>query len=218
MGSKRKPTDIFLFWPNIIGGVRLGLLLATLLCMSDYYVAAVSLHLFDVFLDFIDGPIARRYNQCTKFGELFDYLMDKAGNVSFMIKVCQFYPEYTILLQLWTILLYTSSWSHLQASTVIGQKVKSCNKGTNNPIATVYYSEPLFSIQVLGTEFFIMLLYLLHFTEGFLVPVFNIGIVRFLLFVNIPAIVIRVVGNIAQVVGASYRLVNWDAKQRGWIE
>ena len=65
------------FWPNVIGYVRLALV-AAMLCahsVSRHDVAAVA-YIVCALLDGLDGFVARRFNQCTKFGEVLDVLVD----------------------------------------------------------------------------------------------------------------------------------------------
>lgn len=62
--------------PNTIGYVRLCILLSSLYFLQSHFYIFIFLHLVDFILDFLDGFIARRYNQITLFGSWLDVILD----------------------------------------------------------------------------------------------------------------------------------------------
>ena len=68
---------ILLYVPNVIGYVRLLLAVAmVILHCNQRRELAVAAYMSSVLLDFFDGYLARRLNQCSKFGELLDVFAD----------------------------------------------------------------------------------------------------------------------------------------------
>lgn len=43
---------------------------------DSYPITAASMVMFNIFLDYVDGIVARKYNQCSFFGEMFDWMAD----------------------------------------------------------------------------------------------------------------------------------------------
>ena len=59
---------IWLYLPNIIGYIRIFLGFASFsYCLSDAQ-KSINLYVSSALLDLIDGPIARKFNQCSRFG------------------------------------------------------------------------------------------------------------------------------------------------------
>jgi CDP-diacylglycerol--inositol 3-phosphatidyltransferase len=68
--------SIWFYIPNIIGYVRLFLLLISLFFVHTIPTLFIMLWCVSVSLDFFDGYFARRLNQCSQFGVLLDVLCD----------------------------------------------------------------------------------------------------------------------------------------------
>lgn len=85
---ERKQYRVFWFVPNIIGYVRL--LSVFSFCLFDargnYHLAA-GFYLLCVVLDLFDGMLARKLNQCSKFGEFLDVFVDNCARSSLWIAV-----------------------------------------------------------------------------------------------------------------------------------
>lgn len=65
-----------LYLPNLIGYVRVVALLMAILDKDPTSVAAFRALVLSLALDYIDGPIARRLDMCTQFGDLLDHITD----------------------------------------------------------------------------------------------------------------------------------------------
>ena len=65
MASTRAAAEenVFLFYPNLIGWLRIALAIASCACMSAAPATAAALYALSAFLDAFDGHLARVYNQ-----------------------------------------------------------------------------------------------------------------------------------------------------------
>ncbi|XP_042343139.1 uncharacterized protein si:ch1073-145m9.1 isoform X2 [Plectropomus leopardus] len=70
--------QVLLFWPNVIGYVRIGLVLAA---WAAYETPAVFVCLYSlsIALDGVDGWLARRLGQSSRFGAWLDVVVDNLG-------------------------------------------------------------------------------------------------------------------------------------------
>ncbi|XP_076590926.1 uncharacterized protein LOC143323147 [Chaetodon auriga] len=70
--------EVLLYWPNIIGYIRIGLVFAA---WAVYETPAVFVSLYSVFiaLDGVDGWLARRLGQSSGFGAWLDVVVDNMG-------------------------------------------------------------------------------------------------------------------------------------------
>lgn len=80
--------------PNALSSFRLGLVPVLLpLAWLQYELTFVSLIVLALFLDLIDGPIARWLNQVTELGPILDSWADFAIYITFLIGACWLWPE-----------------------------------------------------------------------------------------------------------------------------
>merc|ERR1711860_430237 len=85
------PGEVLLYWPNVLGYIRLALyvIAATIAlgvppgtqALAKHVIVSFVLLLFSVAhaLDFLDGVLARRLGQSSKFGEVFDVALDNSA-------------------------------------------------------------------------------------------------------------------------------------------
>jgi hypothetical protein len=72
---------VLLFVPNLICYARLLLLVPfTFLHAANAHEAALAVYAASTALDFVDGIAARAFNQCSKFGEVLDIVVDWCAN------------------------------------------------------------------------------------------------------------------------------------------
>jgi CDP-diacylglycerol--inositol 3-phosphatidyltransferase len=91
--------DLSNYYANIICYIRLALtFLASLLFPRHSYLASFIIFT-SVLLDYFDGPIARKYNQCSNLGAILDWISD-IGNI---LIVAMWWANY---LPQWTPLFY----------------------------------------------------------------------------------------------------------------
>src|SRR5579862_7623688 len=65
------------YYPNQIGYVRVAMcVLAAFTAVRHFSWSTAALLLGSTLLDWVDGPVARRTNQCSIFGSAIDWLAD----------------------------------------------------------------------------------------------------------------------------------------------
>ncbi|KAG7218375.1 hypothetical protein INR49_008011 [Caranx melampygus] len=70
--------DVLLYWPNVIGYIRIALVLCAW-SASDSPAVFVALYSASVALDGVDGWLARRLGQSSRFGAWLDVVVDNLG-------------------------------------------------------------------------------------------------------------------------------------------
>lgn len=80
--NTRGVSDVVTFYANVVGIVRVVLVLAaTLTIYLDSPASTATLLLVSTLLDWVDGPLARKYNQTTIFGAGLDWFADLLGQM-----------------------------------------------------------------------------------------------------------------------------------------
>lgn len=76
-GPYTRFADIRFYRPNLIGYLRIALCLAAgATIATSYPLLTAGLLLVAILLDWVDGPVARAYRECTVFGSGVDWLAD----------------------------------------------------------------------------------------------------------------------------------------------
>lgn len=70
--------EVLLYWPNIIGYIRICLVLGSW-AVHETPTAFILLYTTSILLDGVDGWLARRLNQCSRFGAWLDVVVDNVG-------------------------------------------------------------------------------------------------------------------------------------------
>ena len=95
--------EIWRFYGNLVDYARVVLVLAAGWAITaPAPFTAAGLILAATLLDWIDGPVARKYNQCTVFGSGVDWLADVLGKVVTLIWWSRLAPWVTPLVLLFT--------------------------------------------------------------------------------------------------------------------
>lgn len=78
MSDKPVPSNVIVNVPNALTGVRFLLSIVAFVLLPLHFIwAALVIFIIAVSTDWIDGYWARKYNQVTKFGRIFDPFVDK---------------------------------------------------------------------------------------------------------------------------------------------
>ena len=105
-----KSKSVYLYTPNIIGYVRVILLILFLLCAFRMPVLALWSIALSAGLDALDGLAARQFNEITKFGTTFDFALDRASIAILELVLALTFPA---LWMLFASLLMLDIFSHL---------------------------------------------------------------------------------------------------------
>ena len=73
--------DILLYYPNMIGYIRFTCLLTGCILYSKSPLIFIILYIINIFFDYIDGIIARKYKQISNYGALLDITLSCLGHI-----------------------------------------------------------------------------------------------------------------------------------------
>ncbi|KFZ05140.1 hypothetical protein V501_08631 [Pseudogymnoascus sp. VKM F-4519 (FW-2642)] len=174
-GSKEEHPyeNIFLFWPNIIGYVRIVLALGSLYYMPLHPRTCTILYSVSCLLDALDGYAARYFSQSTRFGAVLDMVTDRCTTACLLVFLASAFPRWSIVFQGLISLDLASHYMHMYATLVMGGAGESHKKvdRSRSYILNLYYTNKtvLFLFCALNEIFFIAL-YLLSFSSPLLSP------------------------------------------------
>ncbi|KAM0256604.1 hypothetical protein ACHAQJ_004891 [Trichoderma viride] len=160
--------NIFLFWPNIIGYIRVVLTIASLYYMSLHPRTCCLLYTISCLLDALDGYAARKFNQGTQFGAVLDMVTDRCTTSCLLVFLATAIPRWAIVFQGLIALDFASHYMHMYTSLVIGgagSSHKSIDK-SQNWLMKVYYSNKIVLFLLCAfNELFFIACYLLSFSS-----------------------------------------------------
>ncbi|CAG9538192.1 unnamed protein product [Cercopithifilaria johnstoni] len=157
-------TNVWLFYPNLIGYLRIILAVASFEAMTYAPWRAAICYFLSAASDAVDGYVARLCNQSSRFGAMLDMLTDRCALMALVICCGCFYPDYLFYFQISAVVDIASHWLHFHASDVTG---KTTHKQSSNAVLHLYYtSRPFLFVMCLGNEAFYSLVYITHFWPG----------------------------------------------------
>ncbi|KAE8441641.1 hypothetical protein EG329_004608 [Mollisiaceae sp. DMI_Dod_QoI] len=165
--------NIFVFWPNIIGYIRIVLAFASLYYMPLHPRTCSLLYSVSCLLDALDGYAARYFEQSTRFGAVLDMVTDRCTTACLLVFLSSAFPRWAIIFQGLISLDLASHYVHMYATLAMGgaeTSHKAVDK-SRSYILNLYYTNKtvLFLFCALNEVFFIAL-YLLSFSSPFLSP------------------------------------------------
>ena len=154
--------------------------------------------------DVIDGYVARKFQQSSKFGGILDMVTDRVSTCGFLVILSHLYPKYTFHMVMLIVLDISSHWFHVMSVSVHHKSEKALE---NRSVFLKWYYGiyPLFGYCCVGTEIFYVLLYAIHFYPN---PVLS----KLCFYGCFPACVIKQVVNVVQLTSAAEALAAEDAK------
>ncbi|UJR15990.1 hypothetical protein I4U23_002909 [Adineta vaga] len=213
-----KTNNIFFFVPNIIGYVRVFISIVSFYFMSSHPYIAIICYLTSEFLDALDGHAARALNQCTKFGAMFDMLIDRCSTMCLCFVLAMFYPKWALFFQLWAAIDIASHWLHLHVATIKGSDSHKKIDLSGNPILRLYYTsrKVLFTLCA-GNELWFSMIYILHFNEGPAVLSYGdyvVGLWRVLLYSVTPIMILKQIISLIHLYTAALDMAAMDEAER----
>lgn len=110
-----KETDnVFLYYPNIIGYLRVIFMMIAFYTAQTSYVTTFTCYFLSFFGDVVDGYVARRFNQCSTFGAIFDMITDRVATCGLLVVLSNCYPTYSIAFISLIALDIYSHWLHVE--------------------------------------------------------------------------------------------------------
>jgi CDP-diacylglycerol--inositol 3-phosphatidyltransferase len=206
MAKKTTAADVLLFYPNLIGYVRvLFMLLTFYFALSNWQVALVC-YLLAFTGDVVDGHVARMFKQSSSFGATLDMVTDRVSTCGLLAYVGYLYPDYIFGFVFCIVLDIASHWFHM--ASVSGHHKSEESLKNRNALLRWYYSiYPLFGYCCVGCELFYVTLYALHFYP-------NPTLHALCFYGCLPACVLKNIVNVAQLCSAADAIAETDAENR----
>lgn len=209
-------TQVLWFIPNRIGYVRVVTMIISCFLMKNNPCWTTIVYGVSCLLDVLDGSMARRYSQTSRFGTVLDMVTDRSTTTALICFLCLLYPMWTPVFQILIGLDLSSHYMHMYASLSCGEEShKKIEK--SQWLLHFYYSrrDVLFVICFLN-ELFYFGLYLSGFPQLLHIPVpiipkpLHIG--SLVAFMCLPGYIFKQVANILQLKRASLLLADLSAK------
>jgi CDP-diacylglycerol--inositol 3-phosphatidyltransferase len=157
--------------------------------------------------DAVDGWVARKCDQSSKFGAVLDMITDRCATAGFLMVLSHLYPRY---LNVWVSLMIldiASHWFHVTSVALQGHKSDTVLEA-RNPILRMYYKMYyLFGYCCVGAEMFYVFLYIYYWTN-------NYKIWCMAVYICLPGCAIKQIVNVVQLCSACYAIAIEDAKSR----
>ncbi|KAK4629708.1 CDP-diacylglycerol--inositol 3-phosphatidyltransferase [Fulvia fulva] len=160
--------NIFLFWPNMIGYIRVILAVWSLYYMPLHPRRCSILYSVSCLLDALDGYAARIFNQSTRFGAVLDMVTDRCTTSCLLVFLAIAQPAYAPIYQGLISLDFASHYMHMYATLAMGgegQSHKSVSTSRSR-IMNFYYKKWVLFTCCAGNELFFIGLYLLCFSSS----------------------------------------------------
>ena len=155
--------SVYLYIPNLIGYVRV-ILLVVCYCTFDINPSLFyGSYLISFFLDAADGIAARYFNQCSDFGAILDMLTDRVATLMLAFIAVQIPgAEYKWAIVLFSCLDIIGHWCQYIAAAWLAKHHKEVKNKFK--ILDIYYSnKPMLAILCMTAEFF-FLSYIYYYT------------------------------------------------------
>lgn len=217
MDNKKKQPwsslDVYLLIPNLVGYLRCFLLItAFCICFSHPYWFVLCYGISQL-LDGLDGYIARSMNQVSFYGAMLDMVLDRISTTALLVILARFYPSYTRWIIVIMLLDVVSHFTHVYSSLLYGKKSHKAISYNQHWILKLYYNhKPILATLCIGSEAFLLYLYLQHFDSKSLVysqPFIH----AFILYSLGLLFVLKQMTNIAQLLQAVKDMVKLDSEK-----
>lgn len=144
--------NVFLFVPNLIGYLRI-----ILLIISSYYITSshrlgLALYLLSSSMDAVDGFAARLLNQSSTFGSMLDMITDRVSTMCLLMNLSNLYIGYSQIFQLLLIIDIVSHWLHFFSAKLDDHQKSHKNFGVNIPLMRLYYQNKIVLTSICAFE------------------------------------------------------------------
>ncbi|EDO14853.1 hypothetical protein Kpol_359p14 [Vanderwaltozyma polyspora DSM 70294] len=199
------PKHVLWFIPNQIGYMRVITAIISFVTMPSYPKLTTLIYGTSCLLDALDGTMARKYNQVSKFGAVLDMVTDRSTTSSLICYLCIAYPSLSVIFQLLLSLDLSSHYMHMYATLSDGASSHKNIGKESSKLLHFYYTrrDVLFMICAFN-ELLYMGLYLFGFqsTKTF-------GTI--LIVTCLPGFIFKQIANVIQLNRAAMILATIDA-------
>lgn len=142
--------QVLLYVPNLIGYVRLLLLLAAAACSNQW--GSICCYLASQLLDAADGHAARMLKQVSVFGACLDQLLDRISTCLLYISNATAFPQYSAVFFLLLLTDMGGHWLHFFAAAAAGAASHKQVSGAPLVLQWYYTSKALMLLSIVSYE------------------------------------------------------------------
>ncbi len=195
MATTSSKKSILLNAPNIIIYIRvLCLFLAIATCLKWGLITVLFIFI-GANLDALDGFLARKLNQTSKTGAIFDFMLDRLYTTCYVLGLSILYPDLRVLFLSLLFLDLASHFAHLHYLGMSKNENHKISEHSNNAIFKLYYSSrPFLYLSCLSYDLCFGVFYLMHWYHS------NLLTLAFIL--TAPGFLIKVYVHFIQLVSA----------------
>jgi len=204
---------VYLFVPNLIGYLRIILVLISFYYMPTNYVACGISYMLSVGLDMVDGYAARLLNQSSRFGAMLDQLTDRCGTLGLLVALSLFYPKYIFLFQISMTIDIACHWLYLHSALLLGRSSHKAIDISSNSVMRIYYeSRTVLGFLCLTNELFYCSLYVYYFTPG--PSIAGLSLIRLLVAFCAPFAMVKTAISLIHGYVACLNIISLDTNER----
>lgn len=195
--------SVFLYVPNLVGYLRLALLLGAVMCKNN--AKFLALYGASYILDALDGHLARALSQASSLGYILDMATDRASSTALILRIVSQSTSHslTVFLSLVSVLDILSHFFCVSASAISKKTHKEhSGGGALSAVLRLYYSRTVLFLVCLLTEVFVACI-LLKAASPKKESARRIFCTNALLCISFPFFLFKQVTNVAQMIEAA---------------
>ena len=138
---------VLTYYANIVDYFRLGMILLAFVFSTTHPALFLVFYILGAALDMADGHLARKYDQCSNFGAVFDMILDRAALAMLMVVLGSRLPRAAPLFALAELVDLCAHWT----ATVTAAHTRHHHKKCASAVLNFYY-RPLVLASVCGAN------------------------------------------------------------------
>jgi len=204
--KKISSTNIYWSIPNLIGYLRIILVLSAFCICFTHPYWFTCLYGSCQLLDSVDGYFARILNKVTNYGAMLDMVLDRASTTALLIILTKLYPTYIKFIIIIILLDIISHCLHIYSSLLQGKKSHKTISKNQNYLLRLYYGNSKIALVLLctGSEVYLLWFYLQYFgifiTENYTLQQNIVMVLSFLFFTKQVVNIIQLYGAIKEII------------------
>lgn len=208
-------TQIFWFWPNITGYVRIVLSLLSFIVYKSHPQWFFVLYVLSFLLDAVDGHLARWLNQCSRFGAVLDMVTDRFSTAILCVILALLYQDYAVWFMYLIVLDIVSHWFRMYSTLLQGTNSHKQVDPKQWKLLYIYYTNRIvLGLVCLFNELFYAFLYAFYFFPNACGSLFVWGehtpVVLLFVYVCFPVFALKQIINLIQLVVSCQDICEWD--------
>ena len=208
--NKVSPLQVLCYYANIMDYFRVISAMYAFYIAKERPIIFVVCYFISFILDAFDGMAARAAGQTSKLGATLDMVTDRISTAGLLSILSGFYERYSIAFTYLIMLDVGSHWLQTHSGFLVNvNNDNHKNLGEKFFLLKLYYTNrKVLGIVCFGAELFLLLSYLNHFYPKLM----NNQIYLIFFCLNFAIYIFKQIVSIIQIIGASSRIAEWDAK------